>query len=326
MVSRRIFLVSAALGQIWSLVAAPSASAQNFPDRAIKVVVPYPAGGPTDTIARAVTQNLSADLGQTVIVENQSGAGGRIGTKSVARAAPDGYTLLLGGSNTNAISQAIYKNLDFDPVKDFAPVAAVATESLVLVVHPSVPAATLSELVHYAKEKPGTLTSGATVGIAPHLLLEFLRARTGTNIVFVPYKGAAPAITDVLGGQIQVHVSAKSVLLPLIRSDKLRGLAVTSAHRWPELPAVPTLRENGLNGFPTAQWFGLMAPAGTPEGVISKLNSTINARLRTANTQAALATLGLETRVLSPEEFGAVLADELRLWQAVVQETGVKLE
>jgi tripartite-type tricarboxylate transporter receptor subunit TctC len=326
MISARIFLIGAALAAVSSLVGAAPASAQNFPDRAIKVVVPYPAGGPTDTIARTVTQNLSADLGQAVIVENQTGAGGRIGTKGVARAAPDGYTLLLGGSNNNAITPAIYKNLDFDPVKDFAPVAALATESLVLVVHPSVPAVTLAELVRYAKENPGKLTSGATVGIAPHLLLEFLRARAGTNIVFVPYKGAAPAITDVLGGQIQVHVSAKSVLLPLIKSDKLRALAVTSAQRWPELPAVPTMQESALEGFPTAQWFGLLAPAGTPGGVIGKLNAALNARLSAANTQAALAKLGIDARVLSPQEFGAVLADELRLWQAVVQETGVKLE
>jgi tripartite-type tricarboxylate transporter receptor subunit TctC len=326
MISARIFLIGAALAAVSNFMGAAPTSAQNFPDHAIKVVVPYPAGGPTDTIARAVAQNLSLDLGQAVIVENQTGAGGRIGTKGVARATPDGYTLLLGGSNNNAITPAIYKSLDFDPVKDFAPVAALATESLVLVVHPSVPAATLGELVRYAKESPGKLTSGATVGIAPHLLLEFLRARTGANIVFVPYKGAAPAITDVLGNQIQIHVSAKSVLLPLIQSGKLRALAVTSARRWPELPSVPTLRESALDDFPTAQWFGLLAPAGTPGGVIGKLNAAISARLSAASTLAALAKLGLEARVLSPQEFGAVLVDELRLWQAVVQETGVKLE
>jgi tripartite-type tricarboxylate transporter receptor subunit TctC len=325
MTSSRIVLIGA-LAAVSSLVGAAPASAQNFPDHAIKVVVPYPAGGPTDTIARTMTQNLSADLGQAVIVENQTGAGGRIGTKGVARAAPDGYTLLLGGSNNNAITPAIYNNLDFDPVKDFVPVAALATESLVLVVHPSVPAATLAELVRYAKENPGKLTSGATVGIAPHLLLEFLRARTGADIVFVPYKGAAPAITDVLGGQIQIHVSAKSVLLPLIKSEKLRALAVTSTQRWPELPAVPTMRESGFEGFPAAQWFGLLAPARTPEGVIGKLNAVVNARLRAANMQAALVKLGLDARMLSPQEFGAVLADEMRLWQAVVQATGVKLE
>jgi tripartite-type tricarboxylate transporter receptor subunit TctC len=321
-----IFVLRIACAFGATLALASAARAQSFPDHPIKVVVSYPAGGPTDTVARVVTQNLAADLGQSMIVENQAGAGGRIGTKAVARAAPDGYTLLLGGSNNNAMAPALYKNLDFDPMKDFAPVAALATESLVLVVHPSVPAKTLPELVRYAKDNPGKLTSGAAVGIAPHLLLEFFRVRTGTDIVFVPYKGAAPAITDALGGQIQVHVSAKSVLLPLIKTGKLRAMAVTSAERWPELPDVPTMRESGFAGFPTAQWFGLMAPAGTPADVIGKLNAAVNARLKAADTTAALAKLGLEPRVLSPQDFGAVLVEELGIWEAVARETDVKLE
>src|SRR5262249_27788476 len=168
-----IFAIRTAIA-IWAILALASAApAQTFPDHPIKVVVPYPAGGPTDTVARVVTQHLAADLGQSMIVENQAGAGGRIGSKAVARAPADGYTLLLGGSNNNAMAQALYKNLDFDPMNDFAPVAALATESLVLVVHPSVPARTLPELVRYARDNPGKLTSGAAVGIAPHLLLEF---------------------------------------------------------------------------------------------------------------------------------------------------------
>src|SRR5262249_25676883 len=225
------------------------ASAQSYPDRAIKLVVPYPAGGPTDTVARTVTQGLSVDLGQSLIIENQAGAGGRVALKAVARAAPNGYTLLVGGTNNNAITPALYKDLDFDAVKDFAPVAALATDSLALVVHPSVPATTLAELVRYAKDNPGKLSSGGGVGIAPHFLLEFIRVRSGTDIVFVPYKGAAPALTDALAGQIQIHATAKSVLLPHVVSGKLRPLAVTSAKRWPELPDVPTLREAGFDGF-----------------------------------------------------------------------------
>ncbi len=238
------------------------ASAQTYPDRSIKVVVPYPAGGPTDTVARTVTQGLAVDLGQSVIIENQAGAGGRVAMKAVARAVPDGYTLLVGGTNNNAITPALYKDLDFDPVKDFAPVAALASDSLVLVVHPSVPATTLAELVRYAKDNPGKLSSGGGVGIAPHFLLEFIRVRSGTKIVFVPYKGAAPATTDTLAGQIQLHTTAKSTLLPLIlsrpaaraRGDERRALARASGGADPargrlrRLPDGDLVRPAGAGG------------------------------------------------------------------------------
>jgi tripartite-type tricarboxylate transporter receptor subunit TctC len=301
-------------------------SAQTYPDRAIKVVVPYPAGGPTDTVARTVTQGLSVDLGQSVIIENQAGAGGRIALKAVARAAPDGYTLLVGGTNNNAITPALYKDLDVDAVKDFAPVAALATDSLALVVHPSVPATTLAELVRYAKDNPGKLSSGGGIGIAPHFLLEFIRVRSNTQIVFVPYKGAAPATTDALAGQIQIHTTAKTTLLPLILSGRLRALAVTSAERWPELPDVPTLREAGFDGFPTAIWYGFLAPAGTPARVVGKLNAAVNLRLKSAETRSAFAKLGLDPREMAPQDFGTVLAEQRRLFEALAQQTGVKLE
>ena len=302
------------------------ASAQSYPDRAIKLVVPYPAGGPTDTVARTVAQGLSVDLGQSLIIENQAGAGGRVALKAVARAAPTGYTLLVGGTNNNAITPALYKDLDFDAVKDFAPVAALATDSLALVVHPSVPATTLADLVRYAKDNPGKLSSGGGVGIAPHFLLEFIRVRSGTSIVFVPYKGAAPATTDALAGQIQLHTTAKSTLLPLILSGRLRALAVTSAERWPELPDVPTLHESGFDGFPTAIWYGLLAPAGTPTPIIDKLNAAVNLRLKSAETRSAFAKLGLDPREMAPLGFGTVLAEQRRLFEALAQQTGVKLE
>ncbi len=266
-----------------SLAGAP---AQTFPDRPIKVLVPYPAGGPTDTVARSITQALATDLGQSVIVENQAGAGGRLAMKTVARAAPDGYTLLLGGTNNNGITPAVYKDLDFDAAKDFAPVAAIASDSMVLVVNPNVPAKTLAELVAYAKANPGKLSSGGGVGIAPHFILEFVRVKSGTNIQFVPYRGAMPAMTDTISGQVQMHASAKVLLLPQIQAGKLRPLAVASEKRWPELPDVPTLAEAGMPGFPSAIWYGLLAPAGTPAPVIAKLNATLNARLKTPEMQA----------------------------------------
>ena len=302
-----------------------SAPAQTYPDHPIKVVVPFPAGGPTDTIARTVTQGLAAALGQSIVIENQSGAGGRIALKQVAHAAPDGYTLLLGGTNNNAITPALYKDLDFDAVNDFAPVATVAIDRLGVVVHPSVPVKTLAELVAYAKANPGKLSSGGGVGISPHFLLEFIRVKSGANIVFVPYKGAAPALIDAIAGQIQIHSTAKSVLLPQIKSGKLRALAVEGDTRWPELPDVPTLTEAGFDGFPPAIWYGFLAPAKTPPEVIARLNATVKEQLKSDEVKAAFVKLGLDAKSLTPQEFGAVLVKEREVWAALAKQTGIKL-
>jgi tripartite-type tricarboxylate transporter receptor subunit TctC len=316
-----------AVVSVASALCAPAPlQAQTFPDRPVKVVVAYPPGGPTDTIARLATQGIVEQLGQNMIVENIAGAGGRIGARDVARAAPDGYTLLLGGSNDNTIATVLYKNLDYDPIKDFVPVSAVATDSNAIVVNPEVPVHTLAELASYTKANPGKLTSGATLGIAPHLMLEFIRVRTGADMVFVPYKGAAPAIADVLGNHIQVNASAKSVLLPLIKAGKLRALAVSSAERWPELPDVPTLRDSGLDGFPTAVWFVLMAPAGTPPAVITRLNEAVNLHILSDPIREGIRKIGLEPHVLAPDVLAKVIADETALWQGVARETGVHLE
>ena len=318
----RATIVAAAAAAVF---AAP-VRAQTFPDHPIKLVVAYPPGGPNDTVTRVTTQGLGAALGQNVFIENVPGAGGRIGARDVARATPDGYTLLAGGTNINAIAPALYKTIDFDPVRDFAPVAALSSDSTALVINPSVPATTLAELVRYGKEHPGKLNAGSTLGIAPHLLIALVRARTGIDMTFVPYKGAAPAIADVVAGQIQVAASGKAVLLPLIKAGKLRAIAVASAERWPELPEAPTLRESGIDGFPTAVWDGLVAPAKTPPAIIAKINAAENARLRSPEIQAAVAKLGFQVRPLSPQQFGTELADQVRLWSAVARETGVKLD
>lgn len=302
------------------------AAAQSFPDRMIKIVVPYPPGGPADVSARLVAPPMSSQLGRSVLIENLPGAGGRTGAKAVAHASPDGYTLLLGGTNPNAIAQLLYRHLDFRPVKDFAGVALIGFDSNALVVHPSVPAKSIQELVQYAKANPGKLTSGATVGIGPHICLELFRVRTGTDITFVPYKGAAPAVADLLGGQIQIGMTSKAVLLPLIREGRLRALAVTSDVRWPELPDVPTLRETGLNGFPGYLWLGLLAPAQTPAAAVDKLNAAVNAGLKTPEFHASIAKLGLEARSMTPQQFDAKLADEARDWEAAVKESGVKID
>jgi tripartite-type tricarboxylate transporter receptor subunit TctC len=302
------------------------AGAQSFPDRLIKIVVPYPPGGPADVAARLVTQPMSSRLGQSVIVENQAGAGGRTGAKAVAQASPDGYTLLLGGTNPNAIAQSLFRNLTFEPVKDFSAVALIGFDTNALVVNPAVPAKTLAELVQYAKANPGKLSSGATVGIGPHISLELFRVRSGADIPFIPYKGAAPAVADLLGGQIQIGMTSKAVLLPLIREGRLRALAVTSEVRWPELPEVPTLRESGFPGIPAYLWLGLLAPAHTPAAVIDKLNAAVNDGLKSPELQASIAKLGLETKRMTPAEFGAKLSDEARDWEAAVKESGVKVD
>jgi tripartite-type tricarboxylate transporter receptor subunit TctC len=305
------------------LLGVDPAAAQNFPDRLIKIIVPYPPGGPADVAARLVTQPMSSRLGQSVIIENLPGAGGRTGARAVAQSAPDGYTLQLGGTNPNAIAQSLFRNLTFEPVKDFSAVALIGFDSNALVVHPSVPAKTLQELVQYANANPGKITSGATVGIGPHICLEMLRVRTGADITFVPYKGAAPAVADLLGGQIQVGMTSKAVLLPLIKEGRLRALAVTSDARWPELPDVPTIREAGITGMPGYLWLGLLAPARTPAAVVDKLNAAVVAGLETPEFKASIAKLALETRAMTPQEFGAKLAEEAQLWAAAVKESGV---
>ncbi|MGE0035116.1 MAG: Bug family tripartite tricarboxylate transporter substrate binding protein [Xanthobacteraceae bacterium] len=307
-------------------VALDRAEAQNFPDKLIKIVVPYPPGGPSDVAARLVAQPLSTILGQSVIVENIAGAGGRIGAKAVAQASPDGYTLFLGGTNPNAIAPSIYPNLTFEPMKDFRAVGIVSFDSNVLVVNAAVPVKTIQELLQYSKDNPGKLSSGATLGIGPHVSLELLRARTGSSMNFIPYRGAAPAINDLLGNQIQVGMSSKAVMLPLINSGRLRGLAVTSDDRWPELPDVPTMRESKFEGIPALLWSGLLAPARTPDAVIDKLNTAMIAAMKTPSVQTSLAKLGLKTKALTPQQFDAVLAEEARIWEAAVKESKMKLD
>jgi tripartite-type tricarboxylate transporter receptor subunit TctC len=308
-----------------AIAAQAPARAQGYPDHPVKIVVPYPPGGPADTVARVSTYGLGAPLGGNVIIENLPGAGGRLATKQVGRAAPDGYTLLLGSSNEYAITPALY-HLDFNPVKELVPATALVTDSLAIVVHPSLPVHSLKELAAYAKDHPGKVTSGATLGIGPHLALMYFEARMHADIVFVPYKGAAPALADTMGNQIQVTASAKSVLLPLIKAGKLRPLAVTSAERWSELPDVPTFRESGLDGFPPAIVFALMAPAGTPAAVIAKIDAAEKARLRSADRQAAIARLGMVPSLMSTHELVKEFADQVRLWKAVVNDAGVHLD
>jgi tripartite-type tricarboxylate transporter receptor subunit TctC len=322
-----------ALGSLIALLAialVPSASrpghAQAYPQRLIKIVVPFPAGGPTDVAARLIAAALASRLGQNVIVENLAGAGGRIGAKTVADASPDGYTLLLGGTNVNAIAGILYNNLGFDPIGSFAPVSAICVDSMALVISPRVPADTFSEFVAYAKNNPGKLTYGAPPGIYTHFAGEFFKVKTGTDILFVPYRGGAPAIADLLGGHIDMVFNNKATLLTLIKEGKLKALAVTSEARWPELPDTPTMNEVGVAGFPSEIWFGLLAPAGTSPAIVDKLNHAVNDGLESAEARASLANLGLAAKIGTAQDFAAALAEQTRGWKTVVEATGIKVE
>jgi tripartite-type tricarboxylate transporter receptor subunit TctC len=298
--------------------------AQGYPDRTIKLVVPFPAGGATDTTARLVAQRLQLGLGQSVIIENQGGAGGTIGSKQVAAAAPDGYTLLMGSIGTFGSQPLLYK-LDYDPHKAFAPVATVAIDKLVLVAGPSLPVKTIEALVRHAKAYPGKLNYGNAIGIGPHLVAELFKIKSGTNIVHIPYRGGAPMIADLIAGQIDMTVNGKSVLLPHIAAGKLTALAVTGAERWPELPAVPTLVELGYMDAPYDAMFGVVAPMGTPAAAIDRLNTVINEGLGSADMRASFAKLGIEPTITTPQEFAAVIAREVPKWAEVVRITGVKI-
>ena len=318
------FLALLAIGSVPN--ASLAGQGESYPERPIKIVVPFPAGGPTDVAARLIAQLLPSRLGQNVVVENVAGAGGRIGAKAVATANPDGYTLLLGGTNVNTIIGVLYKNLGFDPINSFAPIAAICVDSMALVVSPGVPVDTFEQFVQYAKNNPGKVKYGAPPGMYVQFAAEFLKNRTGTDILFVPYKGGSAAIADALGGHIEMILNPKSVLLPLIKEGKLKPLAVTSELRWPELPDTPTMKEVGVSGFPTEVWFGLLAPLGTPATIIDQLNQAINEGLETAEMHASLAQLGIEAKIGTANDFATALAEQMHEWKNVVDATGIKMD
>ena len=299
-------------------------NAQSYPNRTIKLVVPFPAGGATDNAARLVAQRLQAALGQSVIIENQAGAGGTIGTKQASIAAPDGYTLLMASIGTFGSMPLLYK-LDFDPQRAFTPVATVVFEKGALVVRPSLPVTSVRELAEYAKAHPGKLSYGSAIGIGPHFIAELFKIKSGSDIVHIPYRGGAPMVADLIAGQIDMTVNGKSVLLPQIEAGKLRALAVTAGERWRELPDVPTLVETGYMDAPYDTLFGVVAPAGTPAAVIERLNATINEGLRSPEMRDHLARIGIEPIITTPREFGDIIAEEIPKWAAIVRATGIRI-
>jgi tripartite-type tricarboxylate transporter receptor subunit TctC len=303
-----------------------SAPAQSYPDKPIKMIVPFPPGGPIDTMARLVAQHLSSTFGQQVIIDNRPGAGSTIGSKAAASADPDGYTLLFGSSGSLAVAPALYTSSGVDPRKAFVPVATVALLPHVLVVAPSVPAATVAEFIAYAKANPGRLNYGAGLGTPPHLLSTLFKVKAGIDIVFVPYKGSAASITDLLGGQTHMTIDGLTGLYPLIKDGKVRPLAVARPTRWPPLPDVPTLKESGFPDFVIDAWTGVVAPAGTPPAVVERLNAAIRDGLASTDMQANLAKFSAIAKPGSPQDFATFLDEEMAKWADIVKLAGAKID
>jgi tripartite-type tricarboxylate transporter receptor subunit TctC len=323
MIDRRVLLFAVTAV---SLGAADHAAAQAYPNRLIKLIVPFVAGGPPDVIARIVGDAMSSRLGQTVVIENRPGAGATIGTRSVAGAEPDGYTLLFASTTSLSIAPAVFKNVDYDPIKSFTPVAGVSIGPMVVVVHPSVPAKTVAELVAHAKANPGKLNYGAGVASPPHIAWGLFNTVTGTNIVYIPYRGMAPAMADLVSGQIQIMIDGTGPLLPHIREGKIRALAVTGKTRSPDFPDLPTMIESGYPDYVLSFWTGIVAPAATPADIVAKLNGAINEALQSAAMKAHLARFNVEANLASPQEFATFVAGEAHKWSGIIRAAGIKAE
>jgi tripartite-type tricarboxylate transporter receptor subunit TctC len=307
------------------LIAAP-AVAQNYPSKPVHIVVPYPPGGSNDIIARLLAQKLSESLGQQVLVENRGGAGGNIGAEAVATAAPDGYTLLLSAPGPLTSNAALYGNLRFNPVKDFAPVALIASVPIVLMVHAAVPAKNVLELIALARAKPGTINFGSSGnGSTNHLAGELFKSMTDTKIVHVPYRGAAPAMNDLLAGHIPMMFDNMPAVLPQIAGGKIRAIAVAGSTRAKALPDLPTVAEAGVAGFDASAWFGLVAPAGTPAPVLERLSGEVGKILKSPDVIKRFTELGAEPGTLAGAAFGAFLRDENTKWTKVIETSGAKV-
>lgn len=299
------------------------ATAQTYPAKPIKLVVPFPPAGSTDLLARRIGDKMGQSWGQPVIVENRPGAGGVVGSASVAKSAPDGYTLLMGVTGTHAVSVSLYSKLPYDPLRDFATVTEVVSVPLVILVNPSVQAQSLRDLIALAKAKPGTLTFASPGnGTSMHLAGEMFKSMAGVDMVHVPYKGSAAALNDTLGGQVSMMFGDMLVVLPQIRAGKLRALAVTGLRRAAVLPDVPTAIEAGLAGYDVSSWQGVFAPAGTPRDIVTKLNAEIVRILRLPEVRDDLGRQGFEPIGGTPEQFYALIAAEIPKWAKVVKESG----
>ncbi|NLD67229.1 MAG: tripartite tricarboxylate transporter substrate binding protein [Limnobacter sp.] len=306
---------------------AGNVQAQEYPSKPIRLVVPYAPGGATDIIGRATAEELTKTIGQPVVVENRPGAGANLGSEMVARAAPDGYTLLTTASSTHGISPFLYANLPYDPNKDLAPVIALASFANVLVVHPSVQANTVEELIELAKAQPGKLTCASSgFGSSIHMSCEMFKHMVGLDIVHVPYKGSAPAITDLIGGQVDLMFDNIPSAISHIRSGKLRALATTGAERATALPDLPTMIESGVEGYQSGAWFGLAVPAGTPADIVARLNAEGRKAVEAPAFVKRIKELGYDIVGGTPEQMAAMIDEEVKRWGPIVKASGAKVE
>lgn len=308
------------------VLAAGDATAQAWPNKTVRILVPFPAGGSADTLARLLGQKMSEHLGQPFVVENRPGAGGNIGTDAAAKAPPDGYTVLMTPSSF-ASQPSLYPNLSWDPVRDFVPVALIATTPNILVVNPSVPAHSVKELIALAKSQPGKLNyASGGVGATNHLAGELFKRMTGTDIVHVPYRGNPLAVIDVMNGQVAMMLDFMITSLPHVKEGRLRALAVTGAKRSPQVPDLPTVAEAGVPGYEASTWFAVMAPKGTQAAVVTKLNAELNAALKLPEVQQRLDQLGAEPLGGTPDDVTRLLKAEITKWADVIKAANIHVE
>jgi tripartite-type tricarboxylate transporter receptor subunit TctC len=314
---------------VWvaALVLCVPTIAAPYPDKPVRLVVPYPAGGPVDALARVLGQKLSDTLGQPFIVDDRPGASGTVGSEFVAKAPPDGYTLVMGNNATHATNESLYPNLRYATLRDFAPIGLAATVTNILVVSPTLPVRSVAELIAYAKARPGKLNYASSgSGSAAHLTAEMFKLMTGTDIVHVPYKGAAPAAGDLLAGQVGLMFASAPTVFQYVKAGTLRALAVTGANRWARLPDVPTMAEAGVPGFTSEVWFGLFAPAGTPRDIVDRLNAALVTAAAVPDIRTKLAEEGFDVMTDTPEEFRVFIAAEITKWADVIKQSGAQVD